>query len=104
MDEQQNEYITSVGNRFFNSSLNISIYDIPAILEPSQLFTRDFNHSATLHLPDNISYAEFASDEEERTKKQRDCFVTPLPYKRPSASLAFNKKDGMYFYLRPRRS
>ena len=50
LDSFQNEYLTSIGDRFFGQPcLNVSIFDVPAILEPSFLFTRDFNHSAFLH-------------------------------------------------------
>ena len=51
LSKSLNEYFTEMGNRFFGEDLDISLYDLPVILEPRSEFSRSFDHTALMHLP-----------------------------------------------------
>ena len=99
IDSHLNSYFVDISNRMFQKDgKNISLYDLPIILEPVDKFKRDFNHTAFIHIgqaPTKVrEKAIFLSKQFSFSAEESYCLHLPINPKAMSVTAAYNEDHG----------
>ena len=94
-----NHYFTSLGNNFFSSiNLNISLYDLPVILEPSKKFSQDIGYTASMHLDRVDAQTLLPPEEDELVVNDCISYLPNLKLKETNANSFSYAKIGKFLY------
>ena len=99
IDPKLNAYFVNISNRIFEDiNMDISLFDLPVILEPSKEYRRDFNFTAYLHsnrASSRIRKKAFNLQQESfNPLDERNCFNLPTKPLKKSVTPAFNEEQG----------